>query len=170
MVDSQTTHRIQGTRWTLLNAFGVDAAQGVCRDCCTPDVTLSSIHYIRKLTLHHIMAYDHHPHSPHYYITHSLTQTKPHQTNYFNSPNQHVYVACSVHICTQPIYFACSVHMPSSHSNLYVLCSYADFSLEFYFIFRLFVFVHSLFRRVSSSSNSMLLVGLSVCFSRFVCF
>lgn len=85
MADSQTTHHIQGTRWTLHNAFGVDAAQGVCRDCCTPDVTLSSIHYIRKLTLHHIMAYDHQPHSPHYYITHS---PKPNHTKSTTSTAQ----------------------------------------------------------------------------------
>lgn len=61
MVDSQTMHHIQGTRWTLHNASGVDIAQGICCGRCTPDVTLSFIHYIRKLTLHHIMAYDYQP-------------------------------------------------------------------------------------------------------------
>lgn len=77
MADSQITHRIQGTRWTLHNAFGVDAAQGVCRGRCTPDVTLSSIHYIRKLALHHIMAYDYQPHQA-TLLYHSLTH--PNQT------------------------------------------------------------------------------------------
>ncbi|KAG1830928.1 hypothetical protein DFJ58DRAFT_253215 [Suillus subalutaceus] len=47
--------------------------------------------------------------TPHHSITHSLTQTKPHQINYLINPNQHVYLVCSVHICAQPIYFAYSV-------------------------------------------------------------
>lgn len=78
------------SRWTLHNAFGVDAAQGVCRGRCTPDVTLSFIHYIRKLTLHH-MAYEHQPHyaTPLY---HSLTH--PNQT----IPNQLLQQPKSTHI------------------------------------------------------------------------
>jgi hypothetical protein len=85
MADSQTTHRIEATRWTLHNASSVDAAQGVCGDRCTPDVTLSFIHYIRKLTLHHIMAYDHPPH----YTTISLTHSpKPNHTKSTTSTTQ----------------------------------------------------------------------------------
>lgn len=52
----------------------VDTAQGVCRGRCTPDVTLSFIHYIRKLTLHHIMTYD-------YQITPPLTQSNQTTSN-----------------------------------------------------------------------------------------
>jgi hypothetical protein len=175
MADSQATYRIQGTRWTLHNTFGGNAVQGVCRGRCTPDVALSSIHYIGKLTLHHIMAYDHQPHhiTP---IYHSLTHPNQITSNQLPQQlNQHVYLACSVHICAKLIYFTCSVHMPSSHSHHpYVLCSYVVRRFRFRFfaqvLFRLFVFVNSLFRHVLSSSNSMLLVGLSVCFSRFVCF
>ncbi|KAG1758656.1 hypothetical protein EDD22DRAFT_909429 [Suillus occidentalis] len=164
MAVSQTTHRIQGTRWTLHTVFGVDAAQGVCRDCCTPDVTLSSIHYIRKLTLHHIMAYDHQPHPPHYYITHSLTHANQTTPNQLLQQPKSTRLRGLLSAYMHPADLLC---MLSAHAKL----TFASICpLFFYFIFHLFVFVHSLFRRVSSSSNSMLLVELSVCFSRFVVF
>lgn len=152
----------------------VDVAQCVWHRRCTPDVTLSSIHYIRKLTLHHIMAYDHQPHhiTPLY---HSFTPTRPHQINYLNNPTRllgllSAYMRPADLLCMLSTTCQAHIHVHMFFVRMSHVVSDFDSSLESYFVFRLFVFVNSLFRHVSSSFNSMLLVGLSVCFSRFVCF
>lgn len=108
-------------------------------------------------------------------LYHSLTQTKPHQINYFNNPNQRLLGSLSAYMHPADPLYMLSAHAKLTSSHPYVLCSYVVCCFRFQFLARVllrllsFRSVNSLFRRVSSSLKSMLLVGLSVCFSRFVC-
>lgn len=136
LADSQITHRIQGTRWTLHNAFGVDAAQGVCRGRCTPDVTLLSIHYIRKLTLHHIMAYDHQPHhaTPLY---HSLTHSNQTTSNQLPHQPKSTRLLGLLSAYMRPADLLCMLSaICQAHSHPYVLCSYVACRFRFRFLAR----------------------------------